>query len=167
MREHVLLNNGSHIKLWWLAHHYICLVLTGIMLSCPEEPFREIRNIILKFMFILSCSQLVQYQYQMRRLYILRSLKKADPLETTSEIASEIMSISLSANLGIVSFVLIFFQVVQMYVSYSIYILHRSYMWKYSQPLIGAFLIAMMAVGNTTTILYTCYNKIERKSKCS
>lgn len=159
IREHILLNNGSHIKEWWLLHHYICLAITGIMLTCPEQSFSQIRDVILKFLFLLSCSQVVQYQYQMRRLYVLRSLTKAHPLETTSDI----MNVSLSANLGIAVVLLLLFQVIQLYVSYYIYSMHLAHQWTHYQPLLGAVLIGFMGVGNIITIGYTCYGKIEKK----
>ncbi|OAG28919.1 hypothetical protein NEDG_01058 [Nematocida displodere] len=161
IREHILINNGSNIKGWWLLHHYVCIVLTGMMLTCPEVSFKQIRTPILKFMFLHSCSQVFQYQYQMRRLYVLRALKKAHPLETTSDI----LSVSLSANLGIVVFFLIFFQVIQMYVSYYIYHLHCLNKWNHYQPFIGSILIGALAVGNVSTILYTCIRKLEKKRR--
>ncbi|KAI5179717.1 hypothetical protein NEOKW01_0180 [Nematocida sp. AWRm80] len=161
IREHILINNGSNIKTWWLLHHYICIVITGMMLTCPESSFREIRNPILKFLFVLSCSQLVQFQYQMRRLYVFRALKKADPLE----ISSDVMSVSLLANLGVAVAILILFQFIQIYVAYYIYSLHIKYHWQCYQPLIGAILIGSMAIGNLVTILYTCYKKIEEKER--
>lgn len=155
IREHILINNGSNIKKWWIIHHYICIVITAMMLTCPEEAFSLIRNPVLKFLFLLSCSQLVQYQYQMRRLYILRALKKADPLEITSDV----MNVSLIANLWVAVGILVLFQFIQMYVSYYIYSLHSKYAWTYYQPLIGAALICLMAFGNMFTIFYTCYKK--------
>ncbi|KAI5191049.1 hypothetical protein NECID01_1279 [Nematocida sp. AWRm77] len=159
IREHILLNNGSHIKGWWLVHHYMCLIITGIMLTCPEESFIHIRAAILKFLFLLSCSQVVQYQYQMRRLYVLRSLTQAHPLETTNDV----MSVSLAANLGIAIAILILFQGIQLYVAYYIYTIHKHYQWAHYQPLIGAALIGLMAVGNIATIAYTCYTKVEKR----
>lgn len=155
IREHILINNGSHIKKWWIIHHYICIIITGMMLTCPEDSFYLIRAPVLKYLFILSCSQLVQYQYQMRRLYVLRALKKAHPLETTSEI----VNISFIANLWGVIVILVLFQFVQIYVSYYIYRLHVQYNWTNYQPVIGAILICVMAFGNISTIVYTCYRK--------
>ncbi|KAI5192430.1 hypothetical protein NEMIN01_2017 [Nematocida minor] len=155
IREHILINNGSHIKKWWILHHYICIVITGMMLTCPEESFSLIRTPVLKFLFLLSCSQVVQYQYQMRRLYVLRALKKADPLEITSDV----MNVSLIANLWVAVAILVLFQFIQIYVSYYIYTLHVVHKWTNYQPLIGAILICVMAFGNMFTIFYTCYNK--------
>ncbi|EHY65627.1 hypothetical protein NEAUS04_1134 [Nematocida ausubeli] len=155
IREHILINNGSHIKRWWILHHYICIVITGMMLTCPDESFSFIRTPVLKFLFVLSCSQLVQYQYQMRRLYILRALKKADPLEITSDV----MNVSLMANLWVAVGILVLFQFIQMYVSYYIYTLHVLHAWRHYQPFIGALLIGAMSFGNMFTIFYTCYNK--------
>ncbi|KAI5167500.1 hypothetical protein NEIG_01788 [Nematocida sp. ERTm5] len=155
IREHILINNGSNIKMWWIIHHYICIIITGMMLTCPEESFSFIRVPVLKFLFVLSCSQVVQYQYQMRRLYIHRAIKKADPLEITSDV----MNVSLMANLWVAVGILVLFQFIQMYVSYYIYTLHVIHQWKNYQPLIGALLICAMSFGNTFTIFYTCYNK--------
>lgn len=155
IREHILINNGSHIKKWWIVHHYICIIITGMMLTCPEESFSQIRSPVLNYLFVLSCSQVVQYQYQMRRLYTLRALKKADPLETTSEI----VNMSLIANLWVAVFILVLFQFIQIYVSYYIYSLHLVYRWTHYQPVIGAVLICVMAFGNMFTIFYTCYRK--------
>ncbi|KAH9385834.1 uncharacterized protein NEMAJ01_0730 [Nematocida major] len=155
IREHILINNGSNIKMWWILHHYICIVITAIMLTCPDSSFVYIRVPVLKFLFVLSCSQVVQYQYQMRRLYILRSIERAHPLEITSEV----MNLSMTANFGVAVSVLMVFQGVQVYVAYYIFSLQVSHRWENYQPAIGACLIFMMAVGNTSTILYTCCRK--------
>jgi hypothetical protein len=34
LREHILLVNGSSIRLWWFFHHYLSIALTGILLVC-------------------------------------------------------------------------------------------------------------------------------------
>lgn len=155
IREHILMYNGSHIKPWWIIHHYLCIILAGIMLTCPIESFQMIRAAILKFLFLLSCSQFIQYQYQMRRLYTLRALKKASPLQTTSEI----VNLSLINNLRIVVTFLLLFQGLQIYVSYYIMSLHLKHAWPNYQPFIGSLLIGLMSVGNIITIMYTCYQK--------
>jgi len=161
MREHILLNNGSSIKAWWIVHHYMCITLAGVNLTCPHEVFEKIRRPLLLFLFLLSCAQAVQYQYQMKRLYILRSLKRAHPLETTNEMVSG----TLAANLGVAVILLFAFQAVQLYVSYYIYVLHRKNGWVQYQPLVSAILLGAMATGNIITTTYTCYTKIEKKKR--
>lgn len=164
IREHILINNGSNIKPWWILHHYTCIALTGMVLTCPEEAFQNIRDVILRFTFLLSSSQVLQYQYQIKRLYIMRALKQADPLETTSDV----MSLSLSTNLGITAAFLLMFQFFQLYVAYQMYCICLEGRQKHVQPLIGSGLICVMALGNLTTILYTCYKKCvkgKRKKK--
>ena len=33
LREHILKVNGSNINAWWIAHHYIAILLSAIVLT--------------------------------------------------------------------------------------------------------------------------------------
>ena len=37
LREHILMVNGSRIRNWWFAHHYICIFLSGVILVRSES----------------------------------------------------------------------------------------------------------------------------------
>ena len=54
LREHILVVNGSDIRAWWIAHHYVCVGVAGIMLIWPSGPsYYLMRPLLIKlFIFI-------------------------------------------------------------------------------------------------------------------
>jgi len=75
LREHVLRTNGSRIMPWWLVHHYLTIVVSGVLLMWPEGwSYTEYRRYFLYFSLYLGFVQLLQYYYQRGHLYRLRAL---------------------------------------------------------------------------------------------
>ncbi|XP_075250761.1 transmembrane protein 120A-like isoform X2 [Convolutriloba macropyga] len=75
LREHVLRTNGSKIMPWWLVHHYLTIVVSGVLLMWPEGwSYTEYRRYFLYFSLYLGFVQLLQYYYQRGHLYRLRAL---------------------------------------------------------------------------------------------
>lgn len=88
LREHILVVNGSNIRAWWIIHHYLCVVLTGTLLIWPASPaYFKSRTLMIYFSIYMAAVQAMQYRYQMSRLYVLRSLARVGPMETTTESA--------------------------------------------------------------------------------
>eukprot|EP01136_Pigoraptor_vietnamica_P020799 Opistho-1_new@70190 len=86
LREHILLANGSRIRGWWLTHHYLSITLSAVFLIWPDSPsYRAFRDQFLVFSIYLGCVQLLQYRYQIGRLYALRALGKTDSMEVISD----------------------------------------------------------------------------------
>jgi hypothetical protein len=89
LREHIMVANGSHIRFWWRLHHYLCVVIAGVLLIWPNGAARQsMRTPLIHFAIFVSAVQVLQYRYQMRRLYKLRALNRVGPMETTTESAT-------------------------------------------------------------------------------
>lgn len=55
LREHILVVNGSNIRAWWIAHHYVCVGIGGILLIWPSNlAYREIRPALLAFFIFIG-----------------------------------------------------------------------------------------------------------------
>lgn len=89
LREHILRLNGSAMHSWWLMHHYLCALLAAVLLVWPGcEEYYRIRGDLLLFMVYIAAVQILQYRYQMNRLYTLRALSKVGPMQVTTESGS-------------------------------------------------------------------------------
>lgn len=108
LRENILMVNGSKIKMWWLGHHYVSIILSGVILVSnfalaifplrvtlctywstakiwPSTPiYRAFRTPFFSYFVYVSFLQYLQYRYQKSRLYILVALDRAQPMETLS-----------------------------------------------------------------------------------
>lgn len=88
LREQILIVNGSRIRSWWVIHHLICVALTGTLLVWPPSPaYLRSRTLTIVFNIYISGLQYLQYRYQKSRLYVLRSLSRIGPMQTTTESA--------------------------------------------------------------------------------
>lgn len=88
VREHILLVNGSNIRAWWIIHHILCIFLSGTLLIWPaSQAYHASRTLLITFSIYIAAVQAMQYRYQMSRLYVLRSLSKVGPMDTTTESA--------------------------------------------------------------------------------
>lgn len=105
LREQVLRMNGSTLQLWWIAHHHLCILLSGCLLLWPAGPsYLALRGPLLYFMVYVAALQILQYRYQMRRLYTLRALSRVGPMQTTTESASVHISSGLAHLLPFILF---------------------------------------------------------------
>ncbi|KAK1786239.1 hypothetical protein P4O66_017588 [Electrophorus voltai] len=86
VRESILINNGSRIKGWWVAHHYISAFLSGVILTWPDgELYQMFRRQFLSFCLYQSFVQFLQYYYQSGCLYRLRALGERHNMDLTIE----------------------------------------------------------------------------------
>ncbi|XP_070571821.1 transmembrane protein 120B-like isoform X2 [Ptychodera flava] len=86
LRETILRHNGSRIKGWWVFHHYISCVLSGVLLIWPDGPVYQLfRNQFMTFSLYLSLVQVLQYYYQRGCLYRLRALGEKGNMDITVE----------------------------------------------------------------------------------
>jgi hypothetical protein len=44
LREHILIVNGSRIRTWWILHHYLSLVLSGVLLVILSTQILLVEN---------------------------------------------------------------------------------------------------------------------------
>lgn len=97
LREQILRLNGSHIRTWWLAHHYLCILTAAAMMVWQQmegggnqvdeaSTFAFIRPRLILFMIYVATIQTIQYRHQRNRLYTLRALAKVSPMETTTDL---------------------------------------------------------------------------------
>ncbi|KAJ3019214.1 hypothetical protein HKX48_002290 [Thoreauomyces humboldtii] len=85
LREHILLVNGSRIRSWWFGHHYVSIVLAGVMLIWPASPsYHAFRPHFYAFAVYVSAMQYLQFRYQRARLYVLVALDRARPMDTVA-----------------------------------------------------------------------------------
>lgn len=88
LREHILIVNGSNIRTWWIVHHILCVALSGTLLIWPaSRAYHASRMLLISFSIYIAAVQALQYRYQMSRLYVLRSLSRVGPMDTTTESA--------------------------------------------------------------------------------
>uniref|UniRef100_S4RU81 Transmembrane protein 120Aa n=1 Tax=Petromyzon marinus TaxID=7757 RepID=S4RU81_PETMA len=86
IRESVLISNGSRIKGWWVAHHYVSAFLSGTMLTWPNGlMYQMFRNQFLAFTMYQNFLQFLQYYYQSGCLYRLRALGQRHNMDLTVE----------------------------------------------------------------------------------
>jgi len=86
IREHILQMNGSRIKGWWIAHHFISTVASGVLLTWPDGyTYQQIRMHYHIFILYMSFTQLVQGYYQKGCLYRLKALGDRHSMALTVE----------------------------------------------------------------------------------
>ncbi|KAJ8414510.1 hypothetical protein AAFF_G00037120 [Aldrovandia affinis] len=84
IRESILISNGSRIKGWWVFHHYVSAVLSGVMLTWPNgKLYQMFRNQFLAYSFYQNFVHLLQYYYQSGCLYRLRALGERHNMDLT------------------------------------------------------------------------------------
>lgn len=152
-REVVLKMNGSNIRGWWFAHHFLSMFLSGLMIIWDKksEGYPLVRLPLFCFYFYLGAVQVLQYRYQMSRLYALRSLSRVDPMETTNELSQNLIHHNL---LFLLPFLLIAYAA-EFYLARLIWV-NRSGL----DSLAIAAVYFVLAVGNTLTTCYTYYKKM-------
>lgn len=153
-REAVLKMNGSNIRGWWMAHHLISTLLSALMIIWDKSKaggYPQVRLQLFMFYFYIGAVQVLQYRYQMGRLYALRSLSRVNPMETTNELSQNLIHHKL---FFLLPFLLIAY-VAEFYLSYLI--------WKNRSGPVSitiSLLYFTLATGNTLTTCYTYYRKI-------
>ena len=96
LRENVLKINGSHIKSWWIYHHYISIIATFVVIGWPDQDIYVNESIKLNYFLLLQgLVMFMQHRYQKRRKYARVSIGKAkqndlDSSETLEEKPSDL-----------------------------------------------------------------------------
>ena len=88
VREHILL--GQWLKYSHMVDHssHIVHFFVGDTadMAC-QQAYHRTRTLLITFSIYIAAVQALQYRYQMSRLYVLRSLAKVGPMDTTTESA--------------------------------------------------------------------------------
>jgi hypothetical protein len=86
LRENVLMVNGSHIKGWWIQHHYWSCACSLIMLGLPV--YSPAVFLFCQRFMVWSCFQalvmMVQNHYQRRRMYTRIALGKNSAMDVVA-----------------------------------------------------------------------------------
>jgi len=86
LRESVLKVNGSHIRPWWIHHHYWSMGMCILMLSLPVDSPAFVRAITLFLWWAMMQSVVIvlQNRYQRRRMYTRIALGKNSAMDVVS-----------------------------------------------------------------------------------
>jgi len=155
IRESILIVNGSRIKGWWRLHHFISLVVGGVLLVWPDGiPYRNFRDQNMLLNIYVALLQYLQYLYQKGCLYRLRSLGERQDMDITIDGFHSWMW----KGLGFLLPFLYIGYVMQLYNSYTLYILcsHPEATWQVP-VLCGLFLL--LGAGNLVTTSMTIPKK--------
>jgi hypothetical protein len=156
IRESILRINGSKMKGWWVAHHYISAIMSGIFITWPDGAcYQSFRTQFLIFSAYISFVGFMQYFYQRGCLYRLRSLGDRDLMDITIEGFHTWMFRGLNFLLP---FLLVGY-VFQFHNAVTLYLLWRKFSCPEWQVLTLALCFLVIAVGNSYTTLRVVFNK--------
>jgi len=162
LRENILQKNGSHIKQWWIVHHYV-LVFTAIqLLTWPEsESYARFRNTVHWYGLYNSMLQIFSARYQKARLYAMKALGKAGEMDVANADSSQV---HWSESMTVLIPLVLFGQGFQFYVSTA---LLRLFLAHRSEPHILQLSLCffIMFVGNLSTTVYTLKEKARHKKR--
>lgn len=153
--------NGSRIKGWWRAHHFISTACAGVLLIWPQgEPWQLFRQQFMYFNAYISMVQFLQFRYQRGVLYRLKALGERHDMDITIEGFHSWMWRGLTFLLPFLFAGYIF----QAYNSYALYKLsyHPDAPW---QVWCLSLLFFILFIGNAVTTLLVIPEKIRTRVK--
>ncbi|XP_066997627.2 transmembrane protein 120 homolog isoform X2 [Anabrus simplex] len=156
IRESILKVNGSRIKGWWRAHHFISAIAAAVLLIWPTtKPWYEFRTQFMIFCAYISVVQSLQFWYQRGVLYRLKALGERHDMDITIEGFHSWMWKGLS-------FLVPFLYFGYAFQAYNFYVLYRlSFMTEatWQVPAL-AFLFALLFAGNLITTSFVITQKL-------
>ncbi|XP_037938629.1 transmembrane protein 120 homolog isoform X1 [Teleopsis dalmanni] len=162
IRESILKVNGSRIKGWWRAHHFISTVAAGVLLVWPQgEHWQLFRTQFMYFNAYISMVQYLQFGYQKGLLYRLKALGERHNMDITIEGFHSWMWRGLSF---LIPFLFLGYAF-QAYNAYTLYKLSKEPIdapWHVS-VMCGLFLL--LFTGNIMTTLLVVPQKIRERAK--
>ncbi|SPP88492.1 blast:Transmembrane protein 120 homolog [Drosophila guanche] len=162
IRESILKVNGSRIKGWWRAHHFISTVAAGVLLVWPQgEHWQIFRMQFMYFNVYISIVQYLQFGYQKGLLYRLKALGERHNMDITIEGFHSWMWRGLSFLLPFL-FIGYWFQAYNAWTLYKLAFTPPDAPWHVS-VMSGLFLL--LFVGNMATTLWVVPEKIRERSK--
>ncbi|KAK2953326.1 putative TMPIT-like protein [Blattamonas nauphoetae] len=86
LREHILKTNGSHIRTWWILHHYLCVAMFTIYALYPRtDEYVKIRPYSFMMGIYEGIVHFLQARYQRHRVYTLITLRKIGDMEVPNQ----------------------------------------------------------------------------------
>ncbi|XP_039292649.1 transmembrane protein 120 homolog isoform X2 [Nilaparvata lugens] len=159
IRESILKVNGSKIKGWWRAHHFISTVVSGVLLIWPTSTtWYHFRPQFMVFNVYISFVQFLQFKYQQGVLYRLKALGERHNMDITIEGFHSWMWRGLSFLLPFLYAGYLF----QLYNAYTLYTLvnHPDTSWQI--PVLAALFFTLF-LGNTVTTSIVIRQKFHEK----
>jgi len=159
IRESILKVNGSKIKGWWRAHHFITTIIGGVLLVWPDgDCYQTFRPQLMWFNIYLTFMQYLQFTYQRGCLYRLRSLGERDDMDITIDGFHSWMWKGLSFLLPFLFTGYIW----QLYNAYTLFYLSYEDCKTWHVPALS-FLMMLLGVGNIIATSWTIPSKIKAK----
>ncbi|TPX34702.1 hypothetical protein SmJEL517_g02678 [Synchytrium microbalum] len=153
LRELILLVNGSRIRNWWLMHHVLSVVLMGAIVIWPKTYcYSSFRTSFLQFSITLGVIQYLQYRYQIHRLYVLRSLDLAGPMDVVGD---GLHVQHLERDLALLIPFVLAGQLFQLYNGYQLGQLWWSGVCTETHTPVAALLFFVLGLGNAFTTIKT------------
>merc|ERR1719266_50793 len=160
IRESILRVNGSRIRGWWRAHHFISTVTGGVLLVWPDgECYQSFRHQFMLFNMYLGFLQYLQFTYQKGCLYRLRSLGERNDMDITIDGFHSWMWKGLSFLLPFLFTGYIW----QLYNAYTLFYLSYETGKTWHVPVL-CFLFSLLGLGNIITTSWTVPSKIRAKN---
>ncbi|ODM91872.1 Transmembrane protein [Orchesella cincta] len=156
IRESILKVNGSKIQGWWRMHHFLSMVLSGVLLIWPNNSvYYSFRMQFMWFNVYTSLVQFLQCWYQRGCLYRLKALGERHNMDITIEGFHSWMWRGLSFLIPFL-FISYFFQ---LYNSYVLYQLSYDSKATWQVPVLSA-LFLVVSLGNIIIIVAVLRNKL-------
>ncbi|PRP85366.1 transmembrane protein [Planoprotostelium fungivorum] len=162
LRENILIVNGSHIRSWWIIHHYISMAVSVALLSWPptSESYLIAEQYWLKLNLYQSTVQILQTWYQSRKLYKMIALGDAGCMEVnTPHLPQRRSGITQEITL-----LLPFLLAVQIFMFYNGVVLlrwggYQLFQLEWQVPFL-AFSYVILALGNMSNTLDIYFDKL-------
>ena len=156
IRESILRVNGSRIKGWWRAHHFITTIVGGVLLVWPDgNCYQTFRPQLMWFNVYLAFLQYLQFTYQRGVLYRLRSLGERNDMDITIDGFHSWMWKGLSFLLPFLFGGYIW----ELYNAYTLFYLSYELDSTWQVPTL-CFLFFLLGIGNIITTSWTIPSKI-------
>ncbi|KAG0710145.1 Transmembrane protein 120 [Chionoecetes opilio] len=161
IRESILKVNGSRIKGWWRAHHFISTVLSGILLIWPNgETYYAFRRQFMLFNIYISFVQYLLFMYQRGCLYRLKALGEKHNMDITVEG----FHFWMWRGLGFIIPFLLIGYMWELYNAYTLYLLSFTDKAEWHVITLAA-LFFLLFLGNTLTTLSVIPQKLKERMK--
>lgn len=160
IRESILKVNGSKIKGWWRAHHFLSTVAAAILLIWPDGIcYQMFRRQFGLFNCYIAFVQFLQFKYQQGVLYRLKALGERHNMDITIEGFHSWMWRGLSFLLPFLYIGYLY----QLYNAYTLYVLSSQDACNQWQIPVLSVLFLALFLGNTITTSLVIPQKFKDK----
>lgn len=160
IRESILVINGSRIKGWWRAHHFLATIQAGVIIVWPDgEIYGQFRRQLMWYTCYISLIQFLQTYYQQGCLYRLRALGERYNMDITIEGFHSWMWRGLTFLLPFLYFGYFF----QLYNAITLYRLSHHPDCTEWQVFVSAILFFGIFLGNSFTTTRVLHQKLSEK----